>query len=555
MLCSGVEIDGPTLKFSDTEIRMVCGDKKLEAYRHIPAMEASLFLQGFLQSRGYLNPEFDKVGDLLKVKVGRRSRVKKIQVITGKRNLNKVMKKEIRRLFMKRILNTTLLNSIEAEALSIARQRGYPCARVKSQVNSLTDTITIVVEQLKLHEFGEFKKEEIEGLRDNALQRYYPFSSHDPFNEELLRLTEKRIVRSEVMPGTYFLESCSENAEEFKLEQKFLEGPPRTIRFGAGASTELGPMARARWNHNRYKSMASMLSATMQASFRNQSLNFTADSYLWKNQPRRSLLSQVEVVRDSQLDYEQTVYRLRSQMKWTFDHSGHFHQYIFGPSFETGTYKTIENQQTKTFSNALLSSDFSWMSHDFELFDIHPQEGDQVGMKMDLRHPAMGFSDPLLKVDSTAAMLGRLSNSGRGTIVGAVRLNAGTSLVSDEVSIKSLPPEVKFFGGGSNDVRGFLLQTLPKNEGVGALSRLGVKLELRRTYVWKESLEIFTFLDQAYFGEKSFKLDSQLWYSPGLGIRWLSPIGLVQTYISRGYVTRPFKDYGYFFYAGLGGVF
>ena len=554
-LCSGVILHGDKLKFDDTEKRMVCGDKKVEAYQHIPPSEASVFMTGFLQSRGYLNPKFENKNDVLHVEIGRKSKLKKIVVITQKRNLNKVVRREVKRLYYNRVMNTQLLNSIEAEALKIARGRGYPCAKVQAEVNSLTDTVTIIMSQLPFHVFGEYEREKIKGLQDNALERYYPFKPQDTFNEELLRLTEKRIVRSEVMAGTYFLESCTDEGKEFSFEQRFLDGPPRTIRFGAGASTEVGPMVRARWNHNRYKSMASKFAATAQASLRNQTLNFTADSFFWKNEPRRSLLSQAEMVRDSQYDYEQTVHRIRSQIKWTRDGEKHFKQYILGPVLETGTYHTTQDSNTKSFSNMYLAGDLSWMNHKYELFDIHPQEGDMAQLKVDLRHPSLGFTDPLAKFDSNGAVIGRLANSGRGTIVGASRIFLGTTFVSDDVSLKSLPPEVKFYGGGSDDLRGFLLQTLPKNDGDGALTKAELKLELRRTYLFKPSLEAFAFFDQAFFGEQSMELDPRLWYAPGIGLRWLSPVGMVQSYLSHGYATKPYEDFGYYFYVGLGGVF
>lgn len=554
-LCSGIVIHGDKLQLNDTEKRMVCGDKKVEAYKHIPALEASLFFKGFLQDRGYLNPKFKNKNDKLHVYTGKKSRVRMIDVYSGKRNLNKVTKRELNRLFHKRVLRTDLLNAMEKESLLIARERGYPCTKISSEVNTLNDTTTIVGEKLEFHRFGDFKREKVRGLRDNALERYYPFVAEDPFNDELLKLHEKRIYRSEVLPGTYFLENCSEDGKEFSLEQRFLDGPPRSIRFGAGASTEVGPMVRGRWNHNRYKSMASTISLTALASLRNQSLNFTSDAFFWKTEPRRSVLSQAELVRDSQLDYEQTIFRLLSQVKWTRDKQKHFQQYILGPVFETGKYTTIDEADTNTFANVLLAGDFSWTSHKYELFDIHPQEGDLFQVKVDLRHPNLGFTDPLAKFDSTAALVGRLANSGRGTIVGGTRVYLGTTFVNDEVTLGSLPPEVKFYGGGSDDVRGFLLQTLPKNDGLGALSKAELKLELRRTYVYRPSIEIFAFFDQAYFGEESFSLDPTLWYSPGIGLRWLSPFGLVQTYASRGYSNTPYKDYGWYYFVGIGGIF
>jgi translocation and assembly module TamA len=392
-------------------------------------------------------------------------------------------------------------------------------------------------------------------LEDNALDRFYPYVANQAFNEDLLTLTEKRMVRSEVVQGTYFLENCSEDGQNFSLKQKFIVGPPRTIRFGAGASTEVGPMARVRWSNNRYKPMASLLSANFQASLRAQAITLTADSFLWKSEPRRSLLSQAEVIRESQIDYEQVVYRLRPHMKWTRDSEGQAKRYTLGPSYEGGRYHSKENSDTKSFSSGIIEGSVQWMSHSYELFDIHPQEGNSFGFNFDFRHPSLGFSDQLLKLDSSYVLLERLTNWGRGSVIGGIRLNAGTTWVSNDVSLEGLPPTVKFFGGGSDDVRGFQLRTLPQNDGLGALSKLALKLELRRTNVYKETIEVFTFIDNAYFGQGSWEIEPELYYSPGLGLRWLSPIGLVQTYIARAYKTNPNQDLGNLYFIGLGGIF
>jgi outer membrane translocation and assembly module TamA len=241
-------------------------------------------------------------------------------------------------------------------------------------------------------------------------------------------------------------------------------------------------------------------------------------------------------------------------MKWTRDGWNHHQLYTLGPAYESGTYNTAENTDTKSFATGLLEGSLQYMSHDYELFDVNPEAGDLFGFNFDARHPGLGFTDPLLKLDSTYVKLSRLTNSGRGTIVGGVRLNIGTTWVSDSVGLKDLPPSVKFFGGGSDDIRGFLLKTLPKNDGQGALTRTSLKLELRRTSLFKESIEAFAFLDNAYFGEKSWSSDPRLWYSPGIGFRWLSPIGLLQAYVSRALATAPNEDLGNFLYAGFGGT-
>lgn len=553
--CPEVVISGKEIKFSDTERKLFCGDPASHAWKNIPTYQAELHLRGMLQSRGYLSPTFVVRNKVLYVTTGRKSSVKKIEVVSENKNLGTKVKNDVRRLYRRRELTTGMLNSIEGEGTAQLRRRGYPCGKVNSQVDVTSDTVTLILDPKEKHKFGEIKREKIKGLHDNSLMRFYPMSEGQRFNGDLLTLTEKRILRSEVVQGTYFLENCTNEGKSFSLEQKFITGPPRTLRFGAGASTEMGPFARVRWSHNRAGKMASILSATVEASLRVQSLNLSADHFPWVDKPRQSLLNQVEVIRESQFDYEQFLTRVRPQAKWTTDYHDHGTTWIVGPAYETGTFHSKDKSATRTFSTAVLEGNFLRTSHQYELFDVHPQGGDQLGVSLSYRNPTLGFSQSLTRLDTTFVKLGTLTNSGRGAIIGGIRLKAGTAFVKTPGDLNSLPPEVKFFGGGSDDLRGFLLRTLPDEDGAGALTRYVTKFELRQTHFFNPKVEAFAFVDGGYFGQESLSVDSRLYYSPGLGLRWLSPIGLIQGYVARSLSTSPAEDSGNFYFAGLGGTF
>ncbi len=553
--CPEVKMKGKKIKFSDTELKLFCGDPSSHAWKYIPPYQAEQILRGMLQSRGHLSPKFEVRGKTLVVRKGRKSSVKKISVVSENKNLGKKIKKDIRRLYRRRELTTPMLNSIESEGMGQLRRRGYPCGKVNSEADVTSDTVTLIIDPKYKHLFGKIKRESVTGLHDSAFHRFYPMKEDQRFDGDLLTLTEKRLLRAEVVQGTYFLENCGEDGSIFSLEQKFITGPPRTLRYGAGASTEVGPFVRVRWANNREGKMASLLAATAELSLRIQSLNLTSDYFPWTSRPRKSLFTQFELTRESQFDYEQSLARLRPQIKWTTDIHQHNTVWITGPAYETGTYNSQNDSETRHFSTGVLEASILRTAHEYELFDVHPQGGDQFGFTFSYRNPELGFTQSLTRVDSTFVTLGTVTNSGRGAVIGGFRLKAGTSFASQVRDLGKLPPEVKFFGGGSDDLRGYLLRTLPDNNGLGALSRVISKFELRQTYFFHEKIEAFAFADGGYFGEESFSLDSRLWYSPGAGLRWLSPIGLVQGYWARALSKSPTEDSGNFFFAGLGGNF
>lgn len=556
-LCPGIVISGEEdLDFTDNERRLLCGDKEMEAYKVIPPYEAKFFMTGFLQSRSYLNPEFRIEGDTLFVETGKKNELKKINVTFPEKEEEEFIQSELDRLYQGKNLNPGLLNEMENEALSILRRRGHPCAKPETLADPSTEIVDLSFLNTNAFKFGKIEKEKIEGLHPNALNRFYPFEEDDRFDERLLELHEKRLLRQEVVQGSYFLEVCSPGGDEFSLEEKFLPGPPRTLRFGVGASTEIGTYGRIRWSHNRWKEMASKLSATLEASFRKQSLVLTSDHFFWSDHPRRSIKSELEITRESQLTYEQFLTKLTpAKLRWSRDKGGHRHLYELGPAYEYGTYNTDDKSQSRHFSTAVLEGSFLWTNHDYEFYDVHPQEGDEVSLALSYRDETLGFQTRATKADASYVTLKRFATFGRGILIGGFRAIAGTTFVGSNEEIDTLPPLVKFFGGGSNDIRGFQLNTLPQNNGLGALSKLVFKWEVRKTYFIIPSLEIFGFLDHGQFGDKSFSTESRTYYSPGLGLRWNSPIGVVQTFAAKAYGTSPYENIGENFFIGLGTYF
>ena len=82
-----------------------------------------------------------------------------------------------------------------------------------------------------------------------------------------------------------------------------------------------------------------------------------------------------------------------------------------------------------------------------------------------------------------------------------------------------------------------------------------MKFEFRKTHFLASSLEGFAFFDTAYFGFDSFELSPRMRQAPGVGLRWVSPVGLFQTFYSRGYTTKPYEANGEILFVGLGGDF
>jgi translocation and assembly module TamA len=90
-----------------------------------------------------------------------------------------------------------------------------------------------------------------------------------------------------------------------------------------------------------------------------------------------------------------------------------------------------------------------------------------------------------------------------------------------------LPASIRYFAGGDNSIRGFDLQTLgPRNEAgevIGGKYISVGSLEYEHRLFNKISAAIFT-----DFGNAFNSFSDHFVYSAGVGLRWLTPVGLIR---------------------------
>ncbi|MDM8563643.1 BamA/TamA family outer membrane protein, partial [Candidatus Marithioploca araucensis] len=96
-----------------------------------------------------------------------------------------------------------------------------------------------------------------------------------------------------------------------------------------------------------------------------------------------------------------------------------------------------------------------------------------------------------------------------------------------EGEFNDLPPSIRFFAGGDRSVRGYDYQTLaPKNfEGqvIGGKNLLVGSLEYEHKILEKWSLAVFYDVGNAFND-----FTETLKHGTGVGVRWLSPVGLIR---------------------------
>ncbi|RYZ70958.1 MAG: hypothetical protein EOP09_05335, partial [Proteobacteria bacterium] len=213
----------------------------------------------------------------------------------------------------------------------------------------------------------------------------------------------------------------------------------------------------------------------------------------------------------------------------------------FGPAvnFEN-TYEGL-SVGGKTFYR--LETEFNWSDYPYQIYLSSPRDG----------HTFTVASSSIVKSRYTTAGVHRLRfegtklwNLGRydpAQIILGVRFSVHSVLVGQDQTLRdSLPSDFYSFLGGEQNVRGFSRQELPLDAvnatgpRRGSLSSAYTGFESRFPMLLPAGLDPLVFTDWAWFGSGNFGFESTLFFSPGIGLRYQSPIGAVRTTLARGFV-------------------
>jgi len=140
-----------------------------------------------------------------------------------------------------------------------------------------------------------------------------------------------------------------------------------------------------------------------------------------------------------------------------------------------------------------------------------------------------------------------------GRSVLALRGLVGTA---QGASLFSLPPDQRFYGGGSATVRGFRYQSIgpqfPDNKPIGGTSIDAATIEFRQRLF--ENFGVAAFVDAGQVGENSTPFQGTVHVGAGIGVRYYTAIGPIRLDIAVPLNKQPGND-AFEIYIGLGQVF
>ncbi len=531
----------PNPPLRDSEMRWICGDPQNSAYSDVPLFQASIHLKAFLEDRAYLNPVLKIEHGVLNVEPGEKTYVKSFSLTSSDPFLLKRLET-----FKGRALSPSLLNEIQESLARVLHERGYPCATVKAI--SFGERIDLQVQNGMFSDFSSLSPKKIKGLYPESLLRFRPFKAKDPYDIKLLELYRKRLLRRELVQGTYFENNCRSQDKDFVIQQSFLVGPPRSFRFGLGVNTEVGPLLSASWTHNRFGPMASLFEIQTQISFFEQSLQGQARIFPWRNIPRMALLPNMNFKRrkiDTLVEISDTLSVL-GESSW--DSNVARTNLSLGPAFVTNWFRGEDDVEFRRESSLAFLFRSEWRTHSYEYYDFHPQSGHLLNFAIEHRDPSLGFTERTTKLEIEDHNIFGLGHCARGQCVFAMRALASATL-SEASDLSELPPSLKTYLGGFSTLRGFKPDSIPGNKGLGALTGVAWGMELRGVDLYWPGWEPYLFWDAGATGARTLTVKMPLYQSLGAGLRWNSPIGMVQGYVARSVPGR------YYFFAALGAEF
>lgn len=539
-----VMLIGDKIKFTALEKIFLCGDPDSAPWSHIPLAQAKFHMRNFLQDRGYHHPQFREEGDALIVETGAPTKLKKIEVISNP----PFTEMHRRRQVIGRKLTPGLLNSVENWIRGQLRDRGHPCPELISRADPDTGVMEVYVDPGEAKNVESVIQEAVPGLGTGTLRRFDAFLLGHPFKEKWLDLTSRRVEESGVLQASYFSWDCPDTAplsfpesapsvessesesspaenSDMNLFQRTFAGKPRLFRLGFGADTEEYAIFRLSWKHLRWGSNASSFQVSMYASYIHQDLELSADWHAFAPLSRWFLRPAVSFThrRDSEFHYLTTNAKFGVARTWDNQEVGL--RMNVGPNLNyTYTFRGAEPGWTRFLT---VNYEMELMSHAYEYWQTDPRTGYQVKLAGD-------FGNRNTLSDITAqrfALEGKYLYNFRDydppLLIFAVRGGLYGTWLADGSDRNKLPPNYRFFLGGSRNLRGFDLDELP--QGFGALSAAFVSTEVRLANKLPLWLQPLVFFDIGVLGDQAFHFNLPVYFSPGFGLRVASPIGVFRT--------------------------
>ncbi len=519
------------------EIRLVCGDAHTEGWGRVPFNQAESFLRAFLQQRGYQEPSFTPGRDVLMVDPGAKTLVSSFSVTGLPPGVDPRKFRKIRG----QVMTPKLLDTAKAALLGVLQNRGYACPEVEIRGNGATGQLSAEVRPRGVYFLNNIRIPKTDAMSPEVFSRYEAFKRGQRFDGRLLDLTAQRALADSLFLSAYFDITCSTEAalaqagEGLTITGRVVAGKSQLYKLGIGFDTEGLFIGKAQWQDSRIGARANSMEGTLYASLREQTA--VAD-YRYYTGPgsRVYLMPKLTFGRLNNTQFESIHSELALLPSLSRDSRSRRTEFSAGPALEYAN--TIRGPGPGRDSYGSLITQLEFRGHDFEYYAGDPRTGGRVVFKSQSRLKGAGSVITAHILTLQGEHVWNLGGYEPPALVLATRyLMQGTLVRNSLLASGKLPLDTRFFMGGDANLRGAGFNKVP-SDAAGLLTSVYDGLELRLMDVFSHGIQPLIFLDAAMGGRGSFRLDPNVYYSPGFGVRWSSPVGSIRATLARGLVWK-----------------
>jgi translocation and assembly module TamA len=331
--------------------------------------------------------------------------------------------------------------------------------------------------------------------------------------------------------SAYYDVACS--TAGMSISQRVVEGKPRLYQFGAGFDTEGYAIGKAQWQKSRIGWRDSSLEGSLYASFREETAEASMHLYA-APASRLYLMPQVIFDREDQVQYQYVTEQALIQPGTSWENRRVRLDLLAGPLEEHITTVRGVGPANDTF--LAFHTKWTLTDHLYEYYAAEPRRGWRASVETLSR---VAGADSTLTADRVTVQGESLWDVGGydpPALVLATRYWVGTTYAPNlSLAQQNLGPDMRFFLGGDANLRGVALNGLPSDQN-GFLTVAYDGLELRMGDVLPYGLQPLAFLDAAMAGRADVHLDPDVYWSPGVGLRWKLPVGSIRGTVARGLV-------------------
>lgn len=512
--------------FSKNEKLLVCGDKN-KGWQNIPKDQIQYFMNNFFRARGYYNSKAIERGHKIFFVSGDKTKIGKI----GFQGAPDGFFAEKYIGVDGKTLKKSRLNKIENWAKNRLRALGYPCPQVDIKASTETGDVIVMINPGKKVKIKEIDRTSANGIDPRAISRYDAFQIGHDYNGTLFALTSNRIVQKEIAEFSNFADACDQTSTlKGQFKQEFSQSHHRSVKLEVGASTQEFPIAKLQWNLLRLDKQASQNRVRLHFSNRQQSLKEELIWYAVPSWPRLSVEPNIELGRYAENFYVTHVQRYSLGLHYTADDSRNNYQLRVAPTYRNE--KTIKGDASKNVGFLAFEAQVALISHLFEYYLTSPRTGYQLQFSWWGRRQGIGSSQNGNRYRINGTWLNNFGGFSPPVMVLGLRFQV-EQLVSD--GLKNTPPSMRLYLGGDNNIRGFNRKQI-NNGGLGFNQTYYLGTEARFTQFMFLNLQPLVFVDIAKAFAENTRFDRLFFWSPGIGLRWASPIGAVRATAGYGMV-------------------